>query len=241
MLTVLLTAGGTASAIDCQPPAKPVKAWDSQVNKSIIWFGSGKGGDVRERVMGAANDIVRKQPEADRLYLQQAMLFSYCSALRDDPRISEGERASLQATYAAEVKKVFAEIPPLSVKRQRAPAIVDCRNRKAPDLVLPFRKNSYNVDDAALQKLNSFAKQIKKKKYEGVFLAGYAQTGKGADRDNELSLTRAAAVRYALLRSGIPELQMTIKGFGSAPSATADKNLPSDRVELCVSEEPPLP
>jgi outer membrane protein OmpA-like peptidoglycan-associated protein len=229
----------SAYGIDCQPPVKPVKALDSQVNKSIIWFGSGKGGDVRERVKGAAKDIVRMQPEADHAYVQQAMLFTYCSALRDDPRITEAERVSLQTAYAVEVRKVFAEFPPAPVKRQNPPTAADCKSKKSPDLVLQFRKNSYALDDEELRKLDNLAKRIKKTKKEGICLAGYAHTGKGTDQDNTLSLTRLAAVRYALLRNGIPELSMTTLASGPAPSGSPEKKLPGDRVEIWVPDTAP--
>jgi len=55
-------------------------------------------------------DLLGKLPDASKLYLEQMLFAAYCSALRDDRSISEGEKAIRLQAYAREVRGTIASV-----------------------------------------------------------------------------------------------------------------------------------
>ena len=94
----------TASALDCPPfPQQASKDWEVEVNAVIAKIGPVKGGELSTRVRSATKDLMGKLPDAARVYLEQMMYAGYCTALRDDKTISEGEKARQLKDYRREV------------------------------------------------------------------------------------------------------------------------------------------
>jgi len=76
-----------------------------------------------------------KLPQADKVYLEQMMYASYCSALRDDKTISESEKANRIRTYNIEVRRTLQgppdKSPPKGGERQGARTPLEARNELA--------------------------------------------------------------------------------------------------------------
>ncbi len=78
-----------------------------------------------------------------------------------------------------------------------------------------FDWNKYNINSGAASVLDSVLREIKSRNdIKKIDIAGYADTS-GPERYNmRLSLKRAKAVRAYLVKSGIPEKEIAVKGYG---------------------------
>lgn len=107
-------------ALDCPP--MPVQArTESQIEvKGAV--GRLKGlrvGELQGAVKTATKDLMGKLPQADRVYLEQMMLATYCSALRDDKTLSELDKAKKIDAYNREVRRnLNPPRPPVQKKEQ---------------------------------------------------------------------------------------------------------------------------
>ncbi len=95
-------------AIDCpQIPEQTNKEWDVEVKAAVGKIGPVKGAELETRTKKATLDLMGKLPQADKVYLEQMMYATYCSALRDDKTLSESERAVRIRAYNIEVRKIL--------------------------------------------------------------------------------------------------------------------------------------
>jgi hypothetical protein len=103
----------TATALQCPSfPEQVAKDWQVEVNTTVARIGPVKGGELATKVQSATQDLLGKLPEGSRLYLEQMMYASYCSALKDDRSLSETEKAQRLTEYNREVRKVLQGTPP---------------------------------------------------------------------------------------------------------------------------------
>jgi uncharacterized protein len=96
LLIVLVLGCGARPAIGMDCPAPPVqsrKDWDSEVKAEVGRIGIVRGAQLETRVRTATQDLMGRLPGADRVYLEQMMFSAYCTALRDDPKISGAEKS----------------------------------------------------------------------------------------------------------------------------------------------------
>ncbi len=99
----------TASALDCPPfPQQASKDWEVEVNAAVVKIGPVKGGELSTRTRSATKDLMGKLPDGARVYLEQMMYAGYCTALRDDKTISEGEKARQLQNYRREVLRAIS-------------------------------------------------------------------------------------------------------------------------------------
>jgi hypothetical protein len=96
-------------ALDCPaPPEQARKDWETEVTAAVGKIGPVKGGELQTRTRTATVDLLGKLPEAGKIYLEQMMFAAYCSALRDDRKTPEAEKAQLLRTYSVEVRKTLS-------------------------------------------------------------------------------------------------------------------------------------
>lgn len=106
------------NALECpKQPEQSKTDWDTEVQLAMAKIGFAKGLELKSRVKNATQDLLSKLPKADKLYLEQMMYATYCSALRDDKSLTESEKAKRVKAYNAEVRKTFSNF--LSSKKDQ--------------------------------------------------------------------------------------------------------------------------
>ena len=94
MVLELACTASAALAMECPaPPVQSRKDWDNEVKAEVGRIGVVRGAQLETRVRSATQDLMGKLPGADRLYLEQMMFSAYCTALRDDPKVSGTEKS----------------------------------------------------------------------------------------------------------------------------------------------------
>jgi DNA-binding beta-propeller fold protein YncE len=78
-----------------------------EVNAAVARIKSAKVGELQGTVRTVTKDLMSKLPKADIVYLEQMMLATFCSAIRDDKSLSETEKAKRIEAYNREVRKTF--------------------------------------------------------------------------------------------------------------------------------------
>ncbi|MBZ5550103.1 MAG: hypothetical protein LAO22_19445 [Acidobacteriia bacterium] len=111
-LLILLACNGSAFSLDCpKAPEQVSKEWEVEVNAAVAKIGPIKGGDLATKTKRTTQDLLGKLPDAGRIYLEQMMFSAYCSALRDDKTLAEGEKAKRLNEYIIEVRKTINKAP----------------------------------------------------------------------------------------------------------------------------------
>lgn len=113
----------TALALDCpKMPEQSKKDWEAEVNAAVLKIGPVKGGELKTKTKNTTMDLLSKLPQAGRIYLEQMMYSSYCSALRDDKSINESEKAKILRDYNREIRKTMTISPTSSPKSELKPS-----------------------------------------------------------------------------------------------------------------------
>ena len=95
---------GVALALECpKVPEQTIKDWEVEVNAAVAKIGPVSGGELKTKTKNATQDILGKLPNADRVYLEQMLFATYCSALRDDKVLLESQKAQRLNEYIGEV------------------------------------------------------------------------------------------------------------------------------------------
>lgn len=95
----------SAWALDCpEPPRQAQKDWNVQITTEVARIGPVRGAELQTRVQTTTRDLLGKLPGADRVYLEQMMFSAYCTALRDDKSMPEGEKARQVLDYRRELQ-----------------------------------------------------------------------------------------------------------------------------------------
>ena len=128
---------GIALAIVCPPqPEQSIRDWEVEVNAAVAKIGPVSGGELKTKTKNATQDILGKLPNADRVYLEQMLLATYCSALRDDKALSESQKTQRLNEYIGEVRKAIQQQNP-RIKRETGAAPLR-QPRIAPSLPVPY-------------------------------------------------------------------------------------------------------
>ena len=152
----MLIVTANAFALDCPaPPVQANKDWDTQVRAEVGKVGPVTGAQLETRVRSATRDLMGKLPGADRLYLEQMMFAAYCSALRDDPALTESQKSARIKTYNLEVRKTLHAAQTQQSGNQRISA-KDVAREELARIPLPytsdtFVKSAKNGDLAAVK------------------------------------------------------------------------------------------
>jgi hypothetical protein len=123
-----------AFALECpRMPEQSNKDWEFEVNAAVLKIGPVKGGELSTRTRNATKDLLGKLPQAGRIYLEQMMYSSYCSALRDDKTIRESEKAKLLREYNREVRRTLTTSGAQPKKTKVKSSESSLRGKKEPD------------------------------------------------------------------------------------------------------------
>ena len=107
----LLTPLGSL-ALDCPNlPEQSRKDWDVQVKAAVGKIGPVRGAELETATRTVTQDLMSKLPQADKVYLEQMMYATYCSALRDDRTLPESEKAIRIRAYNLELRKTLYPSP----------------------------------------------------------------------------------------------------------------------------------
>src|SRR5262245_52190727 len=134
-------------ALDCpQIPEQARKDLEVAVKAAVMRIGPAKGAELETRTRIVTQDLMGKLPQADRVYLEQMMYATYCSALRDDKTLSESEKAKQIRTYNLEVRKTLLgppEKPQGKNTDKQEPIGRDAARIKLGQLSLPFTDEAF--------------------------------------------------------------------------------------------------
>lgn len=108
VLCFVFSYESTIHALQCpRPPEQMGANWETEVDAAVAKVLYVKGAELKAKVNKISQDLLGKLPNADRVYLEQMMYFSYCTALRDDKSTSEKEKAKRLKEYSSEVRQSF--------------------------------------------------------------------------------------------------------------------------------------
>ena len=130
-------------ALDCPKfPNKPRKIGTIMVAAEALKIGPLKGAELKTTTPNATRDLFANLPDAGRVYLEQMMLATYCSSLRDDKTLSDTEKSKRLKEYIGEVRKVIRAQNSTHPKGKPAPAKKELPpDTKPPCRVRPREKN----------------------------------------------------------------------------------------------------
>lgn len=156
------------SALECpKQPEQSKKDWDTEVALAIAKIGPAKGADLKIKSKKTTQDLLGKLPKADRVYLEQMMYTSYCSALRDDKTLTESEKAKRLKIYNAEVRKTFLTAPNKEVRNK------DDKKVKSLDQPMKNKESESQPSKQPESDINITGNQIK----EGSIIVSKDQMG----------------------------------------------------------------
>lgn len=83
-LALLIIFGQRSSfALECpKAPEQINKNWEVEVTAAIAKLGSVTGGELKTKTRNATQDLLGTLPDAGKIYLEQMMYATYCTALR---------------------------------------------------------------------------------------------------------------------------------------------------------------
>jgi hypothetical protein len=120
--TVLALLVNCSYALECPKfPEQAKKDWEVNVTAEVAKIGPLKGAELKAATRNITQDLLVKLPDAGRVYLEQMMFATYCTALRDDKSLTETERSKRLKEYIAEVRKVTHAQDSTKSKRKQAP------------------------------------------------------------------------------------------------------------------------
>ena len=136
-MVVLLGLPLDSWSLEC--PAMPQQAqrdWDIAIAGAVGRLGLATGSQLQAQTRTVTTDLLRRLPNADRIYLEQMMYATYCSSLRDNAALTEVERNARIQAYNRELRAT------LNVAARPA-ATVDPRDTARADLArLPVEYSS---------------------------------------------------------------------------------------------------
>jgi hypothetical protein len=98
-------------AIECPKfPEQVKKDWEVKVNAEVIKLGPLKGLQLKTTTTNITRNLLAKMPESEKVYLEQMMLATYCSTLKDDKTLSESERSKRLNEYIGEVRRTMYKV-----------------------------------------------------------------------------------------------------------------------------------
>jgi uncharacterized protein len=107
-LLVVLLIPFDSHALDCPKiPEQSRKDWEVEIKAAVGKIGPARGAELETATRTATKDLMGKLPQADKVYLEQMLYATYCSALRDDKMLSESEKGIRIRAYNLEVRKTL--------------------------------------------------------------------------------------------------------------------------------------
>ena len=117
VLLFCMASSGACLALECPPvPDQAHREWDVTIKTAVVKLGPAKGAELENRTRTTTADVMSKLPQADRVYLEQMMYATYCSAIRDDKKLSESDKASRLHSYNQELRRTLFGVKPPAPK-----------------------------------------------------------------------------------------------------------------------------
>lgn len=127
-LVTLLVMPLDGWSLEC--PAMPQQAhrdWDIAIAGAVGRLGLATESQLQAQTRTVTTDLLRRLPNADRVYLEQMMYATYCSSLRDNAALTEVERNARIQAYNRELRATLSTTA-------RPAANVDPRDAARADL-----------------------------------------------------------------------------------------------------------
>lgn len=107
-LAVGLLLAQNAIAIDCgDRPALYLRDYDTSFSAAVARIGGWVSGpSVGVKLRTEAKNLLEKIPNADKSVVDLTYMYTICTALRDDPSVSERRKATLLHSYRIEIEKM---------------------------------------------------------------------------------------------------------------------------------------
>ncbi|MEY4752119.1 MAG: hypothetical protein RIQ60_4333 [Pseudomonadota bacterium] len=106
-----------AAALDCPSmPQQVSRDVEVEVRVGVRLLGNIAGKELEGRTHQLTTDLLGRLPGADRVYLEQMLFASYCSALRDNQALDEAEREKRVLTYRNQMQRTLANANPAASK-----------------------------------------------------------------------------------------------------------------------------
>ena len=98
-------AAAAAFALDCPTmPQQASRDAEVEVRVGVRSIGDARGVELSSKTRQLTSDLMGRLPQADRVYLEQMMFASYCSALKANASLSEAEREARVRAYSRELR-----------------------------------------------------------------------------------------------------------------------------------------
>lgn len=141
-------------AIECPTqPQQSQKDWATEVNLAVARIGPAKGGELKVKAKKVTQDLLGKLPKADRVYLEQMMYATYCSALRDDKTLSETEKGKRINAYNNEIRKTFRATPSKTISKNSITPATPQVNVSGGDYVAGNKTINIGSTEAELERI----------------------------------------------------------------------------------------
>lgn len=137
---LLACAAPAAWALQCpEMPKQASRDTEVEVRVGVRLLGDAKGPELETRTRQLTTDLLGKVPRADRVYLEQMLFAAYCSSVRDNAALSEGEREARVLAYRREMQRALAGgAPPRADPRDQARA-------ELARLPLPYTADAFHA------------------------------------------------------------------------------------------------
>ena len=113
VFAALLGMAGASRALDCPPmPQQAQRDWDLTIAIAVGRLGQASGTELQTGTRSTTTDLLRRLPNADRVYIEKMMFSAYCTALRDDPSVSGAEKSRQILEYRRALAAAFLPAKP---------------------------------------------------------------------------------------------------------------------------------
>jgi hypothetical protein len=130
IITVVAFVAIFSHALECPKfPEQAKKDWEVNVTAEVAKIGPLKGAELKTTTRNVTKDLLGKLPDADRVYLEQMMFATYCTALRDDKSLTDTEKSKRLNDYIREVRKVTRTKNITRPKGKPATSKIELRNQ----------------------------------------------------------------------------------------------------------------
>jgi outer membrane protein OmpA-like peptidoglycan-associated protein len=136
-------------------------------------------------------------------------------------------------------------VPP--ARQNEAPPPLELESFRTPVLASPtvlFDLNSVTLSPEALATIGGLAATFKKNRGASIILRGYADIAGDQKTDADIGAKRAAAVRDALIKDGVPGQSIFAQGFAAQPGTPTTQSSQArqrGRVDIFVLAAPSTP
>ena len=153
----LLLIPCAAHALNCPSiPEQTHKDWEVEIRVAVGKIGAVKGAELETLTRNTTRDLMGKLPQADKIYLEQMMYATFCSALRDDPALTESQKSTRIKAYNLEMRKTLYAAQGKAVGARKF-AAKDAARAALAGLPLPYTPDTFvesaNKGELAVVKL----------------------------------------------------------------------------------------